>query len=860
MQDSVFGRLYGLLKGAMQEADSLARGISDGKVVMQGSPLQAIRGKQVAYESGFEGFTPVRDLWARLNDGERQLVALASKTQTPADDLAKLVAEGDISPLAAATVKELQDINKRVLEKVIIPAFENAGVKDQFSWLEGYILPRIFKGDFQIRVEDEAGMLKWLSSGVTIGAAQKEAQAIIARAAESGVKWVEKPAESFAMKTSELSSLDDIVEMIQHYGRADKSEQDIVKSALRQLNAAHSGVLPKAGMPNPKPGWNKSRSGVAGSPDLEKYTLDDVVRASENHYRQMLKLGAFVTWKHRFGQEAMMLKESNEVLFNDLMRKAGTHLGFEGQLTGWLNKTLSPVLGGVLGNKAATKIAAGTNELMYMWNLGIVNPTFAVLNLLSPLQTVLPWIDLVRKAPDAELARIMQFVPKMTAEGQVRGSAGVLDPLKVLTESVKTLRNPTAEHKGMLEQLISDGVLAPHLYEEWVGGGARAIHTLGEAHKQGGGWAFIKEASTLMSTRSEQLSRVVAANAAFLTGKRYLGLEGDQLYRFMRRGVEVTMYGYSVADRARIMTGPIGSMFGLFKNWQFHFMGSMGQYAGLGMRDGIWGPLMWQGGAALAIGGIGATPLKMAADGLAKMATDSPTAYHWLQDNWGNEDGAEGPQLGDAIYYGLPALLGVSLQASSAMPGTDVRNEVTNLGNFVFLERAKQMYKFWDDADAYSDATGRNAFSNPNLRDQFIGAFMPRAMIRAFSSAEGEYIKSMASGYPRVQDVSPASRVLYGLGFNPLEIERHQTAAKELWTQQETRRERIKGLGKEFAQAQVVGDTEGMTRVIEKATLMGLDVTSVIKSGTTQSERETGSAYDRFDAEEVAKYQRALGN
>ena len=181
------------------------------------------------------------------------------------------------------------------------------------------------------------------------------------------------------------------------------------------------------------------------------------------------------------------------------------------------------------------------------------------------------------------------------------------------------------------------------------------------------------------------------------------------------------------------------------------------------------------------------------------------------------------------------------------------------MSNFVFWERGKQMVKWWQDSDAYSDATGKNALADPNLRDQFLSAFAPRAVFRAFSAVEGDYIKSMATGYPQVRDVSLGARMLHGAGFNMVEIEQHQVAAKELWKQQEKRRAMVQNLGKEYAAAQGARDFRAMTDTLKKATLLGIDPTSVVKSGLTRDNREQGSIYDRYDADAVAKYQQALG-
>jgi hypothetical protein len=860
--DIGFGRMHALLKAGMSKADELAQELMYGKIDSIGPLGGTIVGKGVVRGKGIDELDSVKNLWESLGDADRQMVALAAQTQTPAEDLGKLLGSAEIGDTVKEAVKGLQAINARVMEKYVKPSLEAAGLTDEFQWLDGYIMPRLFKGSFQARVEDAAGNLKYLASGVTGKSAQDQAREIVETVGkDTGLSWKVGPVESFGIKSKlgdkNATTMDEISEMLTEYMTNNKSEQDVVKSALVKIERRRLASTSAAGLPTSRPGFAKARTGVAGSPDNTAYSLAEVMEATGNHYKQMLRLSSFVTWKSRFGQEALLLKGSNPTAYDDLVRKAGLTLGLEGELTSWLNKTISPLLGGALGPRAASKIAGTANATLHLWTLGIVNPVHALLNILTPVQNMLPFISLVSGASDARLASILQFTPKMGADGLARGSVGVIDHFKLLGKGFSQMHveKRSASHTEVLKRLTQDGSLNPQLYEDWAGSSANVGDSLAEVYRSKGPLRFVAHLSTFMTEKSDQYARMVSANMAFELGESYLKLKDEQLFRFVKRSIEVTNYGYATGDRARIMTGPIGSQFGLFKNWQMHFMGNMVRYAKLGKEEGVWGPLLWQTLSATALGGLGATAIRPIADGFARNLTESPTAFQWLHESLaGVDDPVSGNKAADIAYFGLPAFFGASLQGSSTLPGTNVANDVRQLSSFVFWERAKQIGKLVNDAEAYRDATGMAAMSNQNLRDQAIAALAPRAIARAVSSAEGQYIKSMRTGYASVQDVSAANRLLYGLGFNPVDIERNLVAQRELQVQVDKRKETLQGLGMEYSQAQIAQDWQHTTDVLKKATMLGIDPAAVIQSGLTRSRREGGDNFDKYPDDLVRKY------
>lgn len=852
-KNSLYGRLFGTMRNHMRVANRTVNKIIGGEVKVHGNALWR---RNIAHGTGYGGFDSVVRVLQPLDHEEIQLLARVAHAQAPVEEASKLSADGLISENLQRAIEQLQGINKALWSDVLMPAFKNADMPGEFDLLEGYIMPRIFKGDWFVPVEDAAGNRQWLASG-TLGQAKHEAQKVVEQAQKQGLQWKIGKEYGAGLNKSpdELQQLHELVQM--QLGKS-KEAQEVVQAAMRQMSidraaARRGGSVPSFGPPK---SLSEARSGIQGFTGQAEYTKDDVIKAIENHYTQLLRFAGYSTWKRRWLPEAMNLEKFDPTLHEDLRRKAAQYMGFEGPVTTALNKALSPIFGPALGGKAATRIAQGTNELLYHWNLAIFNPTFALLNLLTPLQTVAPWISYMTKVPSEQAEKMMQLTLRYGADGRPRGIVGTLHPAKVMWQAMREIRHPSDELLDHYKRGIEDGSLTAQMYEGFVGGQAKAHQGFRDAYNNAGGgvagsWEFIKRTSVWGAEKSEELSRMYAFTAGHVLGRDMFGLTGDALYRFAQRANHLTMYGYSVVDRSRMFTGPVGSMFGLFKNWQLHYINQMAEYASVGVGQGIWSPMMWQFGAALAIGGLGATPLKAVADGLASWHDNSPSSFLWMQKHWGS--------AADEVYFGLPAFFGASLQASSAIPGTDVRNDITSLMNVVMIERAKQAALSTGAAWDYFEQNGRNPLKDPNLRDQLLAAYAPRALFRAFAAAEGDYIKSMRTGYPQVRGVSPTSQLLYGIGLNQVEVDRMQVAAKELWKDDQAQRAAIAQVGERIAQAQLAGDWEEMNRAVNYGVASGLPMSSVYKSANTRLRREqSGDLLSRYDQAKVQEYMSAL--
>jgi hypothetical protein len=847
--DPLYGRVVGMLRGVMQARDGLVNRIMKGEAHYKSSPAASLLKGDVEFTSGFHGHAPVEQLVNAMTPAELQLFHRAATTQTPAEDLAKLSLDGVVSPKVTQAIAELQEINAKVIGEYVTPALKEAGLEDQTKWLEGYVLPRVFSGDWFSQVVDEKGAVQFLANGMTGVATQAQAKAVVEEAAARGLRWSNKQAMTGAQLGVEFEGkeLESISKMVMSAMGKSQDTQEIVQQAMRRLSAAAGGKagLPKAaGAPS---SMTKTRTGVAGSSDLQMVTHKEVLDSMRGHFAQLLGYAGQQNWRSRWLPEAMAMGKNSPVLYEDVLRKANQAMGIEGSFTKALNNGLSKVLGGTLGPKAATRIAGETNALMYAWNIGIANPAFALVNLLQPLQTVAPWIAYMHQAPLGELAKHYSLMPHIV-NGRVAGVGAGLDVAKILGASLKDLGAPSPEFKAVLQQLKADGTIMPHLYENWVGHDSGTAQTLREVFRQEGGWAGIKKTATWMAEKSEEMSRMVSAAAAYRVGRHSFGLEGDRLYHFVSKSVNVTMYGYGVMDKPRMLTGPLGSTFGLFKNWQFHYISQMAQYAGVAVNHNAWGPLLWQGAAGLAVGGLGATPLKLAADGLASWQEGGGSSYHWLQKNW--------HEAADEIYFGLPAFLGVSLQSSAVSPGTDVRNDVTSLANVAVVTRAMAIAKALGAASDYNTATGENALRDPRVRDQLLQAVAPRAVFRAFSVAEGDYVKNMTTGDPSIRGVSAIGRMIHGVGLNALEVEREQVASRELYKDHEANKLMVHGLGEQYGQAMMAQDSDEMEAVLARAVARHVPISSLMNSAIArvkrQQEQDVFSKFDKY------KVQRSL--
>jgi hypothetical protein len=858
-RNPLFGRLFTMLRLNISEGESFVNKMLGGAVKVRGAPF----GKNVTHAEEFApGISTLTSAIERYKPTREDIQTIfhVGMSQAPEETMAELTKDGLLSPAAKGMLDTISNLDKSFWEHML-PVAKNIGVDGKFSLLKGPYVPKLYKGDTFLRVEDGSGKLAFLANGKSLAEAQHQAKLFIEEASKLGLSL--KEGRMFGLHSGELDTLHQQFEAALFN---DPKIADVAKATAKRQAVENAGIRPGLIRQPMSASLTHERGDVLGAPDRANYSVKDLTNSVRQHYTQIAKNLGYESWRQRWLPEAFRLKgdsrfyfgaaDVNKTLFEDLSRRARMALGYEGPQAKFLNKTLAPVLGPALGNKAATTIARGANQLLYAWNIGIMNPTFALVNLLTPLQTVAPWIALMKNAPE-QAERLMHTHLRYGPDGKPAGVFNSVSIPKVLGQTMREMGKPDAvlmEHYGRAK---TDGSLTPQLYEFAVGEHGVAAKGIRGAYENAGGgvagaWEAMKSGATYMSRHTEEWSRLYAFTAGHIVGRDMFGLSGEALYRFAQRATHVSMYGYHAMDRSLMFTGPIGSMFGLFKNWQMHFIGQMMEYAGLAWRGETWAPLMWQFAGSLAIGGVGATPLVLAANSLARWNSDQPNSWLWMKEHW--------PNAADEIYFGLPALAGISLQASSTLPGTDVRNDIGTLANFVFLERAKAAWKATSAAYQYAEENGRNPLKDPNIRDGLLQAYAPRAFFRAFAATEGDYIKSMSTGYPQVRGVSPVARMAYTAGLNPVVVEEYQHVAQALWKDQQAQKQAIHAAGQRFAAAELNGDTEEMERVVERSIAQGLPMTSVAKSAQTIVRREKQSdLLSKYDKGSQAMVRTILG-
>jgi hypothetical protein len=356
---------------------------------------------------------------------------------------------------------------------------------------------------------------------------------------------------------------------------------------------------------------------------------------------------------------------------------------------------------------------------------------------------------------------------------------------------------------------------------------------------------FLLAVSNYLPAQSEKFARGQAFTTGYILGRDFKKLEGDQLYRFAKKFTESTMYAYSAADRPRIYTGPMGSVFGMFKNWQAHYIGSMLEYAGEGYARGNWNPLLWQMGGTAALGGVAALPVVGVADAFSRWATDESLMNNIYANFGGTDPNSNFGGPADAIYHGLPTFLGLSLSGSSAAQLSDPSRDASMLFGFVQADRAKALGQALGSAvDVWAD-TGQHPIQDARTRDLFIKALAPKSFARAASITEDQGLRSLNNGSKIAGNLNTAEQILYTLGLNPRRLAIANEVGEQLWKDQEAHREKITKMGRYWAEAQRERDWDMLHRLQNQALIEGVDIGRVISSARTQTQNQTKNVLDR---------------
>jgi hypothetical protein len=716
-------------------------------------------------------------------------------------------------------LKAADDSQARMMGEVI--GTQKLTGKTPVELLPGhYGVPHTWRGDRRMRVEDELGRTIGYGAGRTDQEAIDEARALIQRVGKGRLAW--KQAQT-----------------------ADSTEDLMRAEAVGRMQRKQSPLFDKLGSKAPLTHLERQEmlGWIGESKPFTKDELFDVMRA---HYQRQYKYVADMLVRKNLAADVI---ESGRLygreVFDQLNYRLAKMSGAKGTFDKATNELSDRLFAPALGRNSADKIAGTFNQIEFSLALLAGNLAFPVMNALTFVQTVLPKIALTLRTPPERLHEFMHFTPAFDKAGRPSGVMSIFEPWKLAKAGFRSLRKPTDEERLIFQRGAREGVVAPRYVEEFLGEKSRIAANLGEVVRgKAPVTRLLRAISEWPAAKTEEFSRAHALMTGYHLGKRMFGLgdnlsqkDNELLYQWAKQFAFRTMYQYSTADRAKIFNGPLGGMAGLFKNWMFHNVADLGTYAGEAFKHGNVMPLMWALGGTGAIAGVGGLPLFELMNAATKVATDKNLMQH-IYEGWDPPEGNVGNPA-DALYYGLPGLLGISLQSSAAGPFNNPIKDVNFLFNIAVLERARKIGQFFGDTYQQWEA-GNNPLESDRTADLALYAFAPRTLYKAFAQVEDGALKSIRNGRPIV-DVEglkvagiDTNWLTNTFGFTPTKIARAYELSEEFHSDQQKMRDLTTQYGEAYARAWEQGDQEAMTFVLGRALASGADVSRVMKSAVTR--------------------------
>ena len=786
----------------------------------------------------YKGLRAVKAIINSLDDVDLEKVREVADLVGGSDDAKKVIDElrgsGQISDKLHQALLDF-DKHDELLVQELTNTQRAAGVAD-LNPLKGHLmLSRVWDGDYRapIHLIDDKGSFVYVASGSTPQAADDLAKKIIAESGNKDLRFI--PAERFdSMQDLKLAGL--VATKSKEYG---------------VLSAANSRI-------RTKPATFNERTGVEGyKTKFSKKELQDRLAAHLNdRYNYMARLSVDTSLE----KQLTWLGENDPKTFAAVADRLRQMEGKQGAIGQFINNATDKLLKPALGRNSATKISGALNELVYHLQLGLGNMAFPALNAITFVQTVIPEAAFVMNAADNRVMR--EYYDVFLAGGsdmRPRGNVGTLSPMKVMAKSVNLMANGQKDklYMEMLDRAHRQGVIDPQLLNEFIGHTSEMKTTIGDVMKGEEPFTnFLRSMSGWLPNKSERFARGQAFSTGYLIGKDILGLQDETLYQFSRKFTERTMFNYATQDRATLMTGPLGRTFGLFKNWQTHYIFSMLQYAEEGIKYGNWSPLLWQMGGTAAVGGVGALPLYGVADSFSKMATDQSAMANLYSMFGGTDPDATGGNFSDAVFMGLPAFLGVSLQGQATAPLNDPARDAAMLMSFPQWDRMRRLGQAVGGAIDTWATTGQHPITDPAIRDQFIAALAPKSLARSMQITSDNALRSLNTGNVILKDMSIAERYMWSVGLTPRRVGLAYEASDELWKDQNKRKSMTTNYGRAWAEAQLAQDWKKLEQLQQEVMVLGLDISTVTKSAASFREKKSTEVIERqFSPEARAKLQ-----
>lgn len=588
-----------------------------------------------------------------------------------------------------------------------------------------------------------------------------------------------------------------------------------------------------------KPGFLKNRGDMIGYEfargDLTVKKLGDLVERNLRNRESFLRDVAII---EHTAEPLSALRRTEPQLAEAFTNAVQRMRGDEGAFARFQNKAVDTILhaGGLSGKDSATAIVRGSQKLMSAFQFGF-NLSQPIQNIVGMMQTILPEISYLLHADELTLARNYVSHPLLDSNNNVKGVLGQLSELKVMKNSFDRFMTPLSQQPEDFRQLLADMVNARiingRITEEQYGSDGYILTHPRDAFRQGHSVVDVmKAASTILMTKSEEINRTMALHAAYEIGTAR-GFDGQRMRLFAQELIHKTQYSYATHDRAAVWTTPLGSLGGTFKNWMFHYLGSMIKYSTAGpagMRA-----LAWQTAITGLVGGAAATPIIVPLANAASQFLSNKSAMQNLYDAAANVGLPE--NVADGVMYGLPGSLGLSLSSQVASPASDPMRDASMLWSFAAFDRMKALSAGTKDALVAYKTLGQNPFQNPTVRDELVRALAPRMIYRAMALGEQGAIRSMSTGYD-VARLGLGGAAMYVAGFNPTELDKTYQVYSDIRNDQAAKKQMTQEMGSGLADAWQSGDDRMASRIYVRAMAIGVDMSSVLRSAQSRQLRE----------------------
>jgi len=794
--------------------------------------------------------------------------------------LGKVEREGGLDDIMKGfTDRDLVDVNVIFVKRLPLEAVESGayseGVKSLFRRLQGldvefnrrlgilqglgdggkfvplpghYMLSRAWRGDFRIAVrkvnpDGTRGDVVWVASGRDKASAVREANEITEQLGAQGmpVRWQDRD----FMKVSVLGTRS-FAEELNLAAQINMSSDEFLRASNLAAESLRVGG---------SPAFLKEAKGVQGfMGSTEPMTLREFRELVQRNIfaRERLIADNMVRKDGLYTSELSKLRGEEPELERQLQERLNDLSGQLGPVAKLIESYVDKPLEPFLGRNGASKIFRQSNRLMFQWTLGMGNLGFPLLNAATTIQTSMPELAYVLNAPIQVLQRHYTTVPLIGKDGVIRGSASVLEPLKILRQSFKELAGADKYLIADIARGMREGALDPRFAEEFVGQksslGVLMRSSFGKDSE--GFLAGVEAISSYLPARTEVLARGHSFVLGRIAGRDFHGLEGEALYQFAKQFTDRTMFLYTAADRSRLMQGAVGSTLGLFKNWSSHYIANFMLYTNEGVQRANWAPLLWQMAGTGVLAGAGGIPGYSLMDGAVEAFSDK-SMIEQTYNGFGYRREAEDllgedvtGALMDGMFYGLPGFAGISLQGSAAAPGSDLGRDVSMLYSFALMDRASALGKAIGGMMDQWSATGTSPMASSRTRDQFFRALAPRTMYKAMQALEDRSLRSLNTGNKLLSDVSLGQGALFALGLTPTDIQRRFETSGLLWRRQDELRSRISELGSAWAEAEREGDSRMLQVVAREASMDGI-MDSVLRSAKARRAKQETDLIER---------------